>query len=92
MTRSTRPAYRSPALSRKPARLLTPQLIRGCYTTICAIPQRGSSPWEAQPDSRTMAEIIRILQAIDEGDRHAAEELLLLVYDAQRKLAMHRTA
>jgi RNA polymerase sigma factor (TIGR02999 family) len=34
-----------------------------------------------------MAEITRILEAIDEGDARAAEELLPLVYDELRRLA-----
>ena len=34
-----------------------------------------------------MAEITRILEAIDEGDPHAAEELLPLVYEELRRLA-----
>ena len=37
-----------------------------------------------------MAEITRILEAIDDGDTHAAEELLPLVYDELRKLAAQR--
>jgi hypothetical protein len=34
-----------------------------------------------------MAEITRILEAIDGGDAHAAEKLLPLVYDELRRLA-----
>ncbi len=34
-----------------------------------------------------MSEVTRILSAIDEGDPHAAEQLLPLVYDELRKLA-----
>ena len=37
-----------------------------------------------------MAEITRILEAIDEGDAHAAEELLPLVYDELRRLAAQK--
>jgi RNA polymerase sigma factor (TIGR02999 family) len=39
-----------------------------------------------------MAEITRILAAIDEGDAHAAEELLPLVYDELRRLAAQKLA
>src|SRR5829696_3878049 len=39
-----------------------------------------------------MTEVTRILSAIDQGDRHAAEQLLPLVYDELRKLAAHRLA
>ena len=37
-----------------------------------------------------MAEITRILEAIDEGDAHAAEELLPLVYNELRRLAAQK--
>jgi RNA polymerase sigma factor (TIGR02999 family) len=40
----------------------------------------------------SMSEVTRILHAIDEGDPHAAEELLPLVYDELRKLAAHKLA
>lgn len=39
---------------------------------------------------KLMAEITRILEAIDEGDVHAAEELLPLIYDALRQLAAQK--
>src|SRR5262245_43225735 len=39
-----------------------------------------------------MSEVTRILSAIDQGDSHAAEQLLPLVYDELRKLAAHRLA
>src|SRR5205807_8551384 len=39
-----------------------------------------------------MSEITRILSAIDEGDPHAAGELLPLVYQELRKLAAQRLA
>ena len=37
-----------------------------------------------------MAEVTQILNAIEQGDPHAAEELLPLVYDELRKLAAQR--
>ena len=37
-----------------------------------------------------MAEITRILEAIDDGDAHAAEELLPLVHDELRRLAAQK--
>jgi RNA polymerase sigma factor (sigma-70 family) len=37
-----------------------------------------------------MTEVTRILSAIEQGDTHAAEELLPLVYDELRKLAAQR--
>jgi RNA polymerase sigma factor (TIGR02999 family) len=39
-----------------------------------------------------MSEVTRILNAIDQGDPHAAEQLLPLVYDELRKLAAARLA
>ena len=39
-----------------------------------------------------MSDVTRILSAIDQGDPHAAEELLPLVYDELRKLAAQRLA
>jgi RNA polymerase sigma factor (TIGR02999 family) len=39
-----------------------------------------------------MKEVTRILSAIEQGDRHAAEQLLPLVYDELRKLAAQRLA
>ena len=39
-----------------------------------------------------MSEVTRILSAIEQGDSHAAEQLLPLVYDELRKLAAQRLA
>ena len=39
-----------------------------------------------------MSDVTRILSAIEEGDRHAAGQLLPLVYDELRKLAAARLA
>src|ERR1700759_1039721 len=39
-----------------------------------------------------MNDVTRILSAIEQGDPHAAEQLLPLVYDELRKLAAHRLA
>jgi RNA polymerase sigma factor (TIGR02999 family) len=39
-----------------------------------------------------MSEVTRILSAIDQGDPHAASQLLPLVYDELRKLAAQRLA
>ena len=39
-----------------------------------------------------MKEVTRILSAMDQGDPHAAEQLLPLVYDELRKLAAQRLA
>ena len=39
-----------------------------------------------------MNEVTRILSAVEQGDTHAAERLLPLVYDELRRLAAHRMA
>ena len=39
-----------------------------------------------------MSEVTRILSAVEQGDPHAAEQLLPLVYDELRKLAAARLA
>src|SRR5215469_11595771 len=39
-----------------------------------------------------MSDVTQILSAIDQGDPHAAEQLLPLVYDELRKLAAQRLA
>jgi RNA polymerase sigma factor (TIGR02999 family) len=39
-----------------------------------------------------MSEVTRILSALDQGDPHAAEQLLPLVYDELRQLAAHKLA
>jgi RNA polymerase sigma factor (TIGR02999 family) len=39
-----------------------------------------------------MSEVTRILSAIEQGDAHAAEQLLPLVYDELRRLAAHKLA
>jgi DNA-binding GntR family transcriptional regulator len=39
-----------------------------------------------------MSEVTQILAAIEQGDPHAAEQLLPLVYDELRKLAAQRLA
>src|SRR5439155_26200420 len=42
--------------------------------------------------SRLMADVTQILDAIERGDPHAAEQLLLEVYDELRRLAAQRLA
>jgi len=39
-----------------------------------------------------MSEVTRILSAVEQGDPHAAEQLLPLVYDELRQLAAHKLA
>jgi RNA polymerase sigma factor (TIGR02999 family) len=40
----------------------------------------------------SVSEVTRILSAIEDGDPHAAERLLPLIYDELRKLAAHKLA
>src|ERR671938_637188 len=54
---------------------------------------RPASTRSVHPDpSVAMTEVTRILSAIEQGDPHAAERLLPLVYDELRKLAAARMA
>src|SRR5512144_1405298 len=39
-----------------------------------------------------MSDLTQILSAVEQGDPHAAEQLLPLVYDELRKLASHKMA
>jgi hypothetical protein len=39
-----------------------------------------------------MSEVTRILSAVEQGDTHAAEQLLPLVYEELRKLAAQKLA
>src|SRR5262249_19328290 len=41
---------------------------------------------------KPMSDVTRILDAIHQGDSHASEELLPLVYDELRRLAAHKMA
>jgi len=54
------------------------------------------SPWQSTSGPRLpvplMSDVTRLLSAIDQGDPHAAERLLPLVYDELRKLAAQRLA
>src|SRR5438477_8555763 len=59
-------------------------------------PSRKSSRSDAQGRRRArvwpMNEVTQILSAIDQGEPHAAEQLLPLVYEELRKLAAARLA
>src|SRR6059036_1429636 len=50
------------------------------------------APVPIAPLVSPMADVTRILTAIEQGDPHAAEQLLPLVYDELRKLAAQRLA
>jgi hypothetical protein len=51
------------------------------------IPLRFSSDWVPP-----MNEVTRVLSAIEQGDPHAADKLLPLVYDELRRLATQKLA
>jgi hypothetical protein len=53
--------------------------------------ETGKSPWGRAPDV-SMSEVTRILSAIEQGEPHAAEQLLPLVYEELRKLAAQKLA
>src|SRR5262245_36765595 len=56
-------------------------------------PRPGDRPGAARRrDAPPMNDVTRILSAIEQGDPHAAEQLLPLVYDELRKLAARRLA
>src|SRR4029077_19853672 len=77
---------RMPSRRRSPrpaASLVTRPFGRGAP----AAPARGSSG-----GARTMDTITKVLNAIEHGDPHAAEQLLPLVYDELRKLAAAKLA
>src|SRR5499427_4484396 len=59
---------------------LYPKVGSGC-------PPEAIVPWVSP-----MTDVTRILSAIEQGDPHAAEQLLPLVYDELRKLAAHKLA
>jgi RNA polymerase sigma factor (TIGR02999 family) len=54
--------------------------------------QRAEEPAEAEHPVPPMSETTRILTAIEQGDPHAAEELLPLVYEELRRLAAAQLA
>src|SRR5439155_10405344 len=56
----------------------------------CPATTRGCCPLPKRLFSLTMSEVTQILNAIDAGDPHAAEQLLPLVYDELRKLAAQK--
>src|SRR5262249_56930798 len=59
-------------------------------------PRRAGTEGLSQPAHGAsvppMSEVSRILSAIEQGDPHAAGQLLPLVYDELRQLAAHRLA
>jgi RNA polymerase sigma factor (TIGR02999 family) len=55
-------------------------------------PQSFRPLWQHSNELAGMHEVTRILNAIDQGDAHAAEQLLPLVYSELRKLAAQRLA
>src|SRR5262245_23241491 len=65
----------------------SPHCLPGLNQILCSYPLRKR---EAFPG--IMIEVTRILSAIHQGDPHAAEQLLPLVYDELRKLAAQKLA
>ena len=56
------------------------------------IESRSGTPPRRPSEAVSMNDVTRILSAIEQGDSHAAEQLLPLVYDELRKLAAQRLA
>ena len=52
----------------------------------------GSFPYFRFDNHRSVSEVTRILDRVQQGERKAAEELLPLVYEELRKLAAHKMA
>src|SRR5438128_11866176 len=52
----------------------------------------NAAPVRALVQEDFMSDVTRILSAIEQGDTHAAEQLLPLVYDELRKLAAQKLA
>jgi RNA polymerase sigma factor (TIGR02999 family) len=59
------------------------------YSTVVSFPGKS---WDIRDAVAPMSEVTRILSAIEDGDPHAAEQLLPLVYDELRKLAASKLA
>src|SRR5262249_21132012 len=79
-------AVDKPGSSAAPVFACTSRADRWPFTTIHCL---GPSPALSWTD---MSDVTRILSAIEEGDPHAAEQLLPLVYEELRRLAAHKMA
>src|SRR5262245_21215575 len=57
-------------------------------------PQSLRACWPRSPgvDSGVMSDVTRLLNALDQGDPHAASQLLPLVYEELRRLAAQKLA
>src|SRR5438067_13854187 len=55
-------------------------------------PPSGETSGSQHGRLRNMTDVTRILSAIEQGDPHAAEQLLPVVYDELRKLAAQQLA
>ena len=74
------------------ATMYVPNRLRGLYGC-CMFPCLDYENTEGLPrHGLPMSDVTRILSAIEQGDPHAAERLLPLVYDELRKLAASRLA
>jgi hypothetical protein len=62
--------------------------VRSAMRAVIPLPGFHASPVFAAP----MSEVTRILSAIEQGDPHAAEQLLPLIYEELRKLAAQKLA
>src|SRR5262249_17367972 len=74
---------------RLPVRGLNPRRAGGLR---CPITLPACLPGLRPVDSTFMSDVTRILGAIEQGDAHAAEQLLPLVYDELRRLSAEKMA
>src|SRR5262249_1477833 len=65
---------------------------RGSRRGGAGVPERGGAPGLAVRGRRAMSEVTEVLRAIEQGDPHAASQLLPLVYQELRRLAALKLA
>src|SRR5215475_7520210 len=69
---------------------LSTQTARGswrAYAMCLAIPQKASSAKQNAVPSRAMSQATQLMQAMGDGDPHAAAKLLPLVYEELQRIA-----
>src|SRR5262245_30118876 len=81
---------RDEGISPTPAPVWLPNLTTRC--PVCFDCPPGETSRLPRGKLANMSEVTQILAAIEQGDAHAAEQLLPLVYDELRNLAAHRLA
>ena len=85
------PCVRFPGVDRLHAAPRVAEPRATCWQPISSSVMIGASV-PSLSERRPMTEVTRTLSAIEQGEPHAAEQLLPLVYDELRKLAAHKLA